>query len=56
MLDAQRQSIRDARWQELYVNRIGVPRRNRDDQGLIRTVEVLSGPAVGGLKVLVHAV
>lgn len=41
---------------KLYVDSVSVPRRNRDDQGLVRTVEVLSGPAVGGLKVLVHAV
>ena len=41
---------------KLYVNSIGVPCRNGDDQGLVGAVELFSGPAVGGLKVLVHAV
>ena len=41
---------------KLYVNSVGVPGRNRDDQGLVNTMESLSGPAVGGVKVLVHAV
>jgi len=41
---------------KLYVNGVGVPRRNGDDQGLVNTVEFLSSPAVGGVKVLVHAV
>src|SRR6476646_3774127 len=41
---------------KLYVNSVGVPGRNRDNQGLVNTVEFLSGPAVGGVKVLVHAV
>jgi hypothetical protein len=39
---------------KLYINGVGVPRRNRDDQGLVNTVEFFSSPAVGGVKVLVH--
>lgn len=41
---------------KLYVNSVGVPRRNGDDQGLVDTVELFSGPAVGGVKVLIHAI
>jgi hypothetical protein len=41
---------------KLYINSVGVPRRNRDDQGLVNTVEFFSRPAVGGVKVLVHAI
>jgi hypothetical protein len=41
---------------KLYINSVGVPCRNGDDQGLVNTMEFLSGPAVGGVKVLVHAV
>jgi hypothetical protein len=39
---------------KLYINSVGVPRRNGDDQGLVNTVESLSSPAVGGVKVIVH--
>lgn len=41
---------------KLYIYSVGVPGRNSDDQGLVNTMESLSGPAVGGVKVLIHAV
>src|SRR5919109_1517722 len=39
---------------ELDVDRISMAGRNGHNQGLINTVHLLLGPAVGGVKLLVH--
>ena len=52
----QRNPYRTSAGEKLYVYRVSVPGRNRDNQGLVNTVEFFSGPAVGGVKVLIHAV
>lgn len=41
---------------KLYVNGIRVAGGNGDNQGLINAMQLLSGPAVGSVKVLVHAI
>ena len=52
----QRNPYRTSAGEKLYVYSVSVPGRNRDNKGLVNTMESLSGPAVGGVKVLVHAV
>src|SRR5205814_9698162 len=39
---------------EFDVDRVSMAGRNGDNQGLINTVHLLLGPAVGGVEVLVH--
>jgi hypothetical protein len=52
----QRNPYRPSAGKKLYVHGVSVPGRNGHDQGLVNTMESLSGPAVGSVKVLVHAV
>src|SRR4051812_12570433 len=40
---------------KLHVDRIGVPGGDGNNQCLVNTMQLLSGPAVGGVKIIVHA-
>lgn len=50
----QRNPYGTAAGQKFYVNGVSVAGGYSNDQGLINTMELLSGPAVYGVEVVVH--
>src|SRR6266404_1845053 len=42
--------------QKFYVHGVSVPGCNGNDQGLVNTMQLLPSPAVGSVKIIVHAV
>ena len=40
--------------QEFEIDRVGVPRRDGDDQGLVNAVDFFLAPAIDGFKIFVH--